>query len=293
MSDYKIVHRFVTGGNKTRSFGEIFYAQAPTLGNVASNYQGVTAIVNHRLLLLHKLNLWTKTIISEVGSPRVSVIIPVNRYGLAGGPGNGGGPEEFNTAVVVNLVSLVKPSRRFWWLRGGADEDAFQDAVTGNDVFDPRLQGSINQFLQAATGANFQIMPNERTDIWDWQTIASITPIVGLPQSTVVTTMVHGFVQGDTVTFGRPMLKDLPGLRGRFTVVSRGVNTAFDINYVTPSRSTFVNVTARVRKLSPISGAFIDPTSSGPAFIASRKTKSPNTGGRGARSAARGLRLQA
>jgi len=140
---------------------------------------------------------------------------------------------------------------------------------------------------------NFEILPIVTTATNPWLQVTKIQPSTNSGRSLLTINGTQSWVVGNTVSLGSFSKKDFPALNGRFTVTGVPQAGQIEIAYVIPTGNTASPAKGRARLATYITGAFIDANQSKMAYIASRKTKSPFTNGRGSRSATRGLRLQA
>lgn len=295
MPDYKLVFQFTTSGNTPRAWGEVFYRSATDLNTAATLPTGY--LIN-RLGMLNYRNSLKKMTVYDLANARASVIVPINQFGTSGTSAATQGatdrPQEYNTAAVVNLVSTVVGSSRKWWLRGMSDNDCYESNTNGSDVFSGYLRTKLTALLRVMNTNGFEIYPIAKTTAEPWFYVSQVGPTTAAGVAYVNLNDMPTWRTGDLVTFGSCPKKDLPALSGRFTVLAirTGPPPSILIAYQTPLNGTINTTKGRVRKVKFLTGALIDNTKSGFAYISSRKSKSPFTGGRGARSAARGLRLQ-
>lgn len=287
MPDYKTVWSFFSAGTKGGSWSETWYRTAPNLAAAATFG---TVLVNSRLDILNGINTLQKIRVSEVLNPRVTTVVNIRKNGTPGF--SAGGPAPIDSAVVVTVSSSVQPATRRWWCRGWDVGDATRDKTTGNDVFDPTFVTGVATWLVQLNQNNFEVLPLQKPStvgFTPWQVIsADGTSANG--QTVLSTSNLHNLLPGDSLIAYRFSKKELPGLSGHFSVLATTA-TSITIPYSTPENLKLAGVYGFVRKLGYISGAIIDPNISGPQFLGGRKTKSPFTGSRGARSANRKLRL--
>lgn len=290
MPDFKQVWSFASPGIKGGIWSETWYLSSSSLTNAAFI---PTDLMRARLSLLNAKNQITKIRVSQVGNPRATTVVNVKQYGLDAFP-NPVAPAPIDSAIVCTISSSVVPATRRWWLRGWDVGDAFRDVNTGNDVFGQALVSGVKDFLTALQKYSYEILVLQKatTAPYGWTKVISVDGTAA--NGTSVVTFAGNFVPPvpSQVIFGQFSKKDLPGLQGVFTIQSLGVPAnSIVIPYSTPGYIKVIPATGRGRQLGYISGAVIDLTISGPSFIGGRKTRSPFTGSRGARSANRRLRL--
>jgi len=284
MPDFKMVWSFAANGQKGGKWSEVWYRSASSIteASVFTN-----ALLNKRLKPLHSTNTLLKIRVSEVLNPRSTTVVNVRKVGVE----VNFDPNPIATAAVVTVSSSVKAATRRWWMRGGDVDDMHRDKISGNDVFSAGFLTDVKDCLIAFAAAGFEILPVQKPAVNGFGP-SNIKQVDGsLVQGKSVLTLDAPLTAnaGDLVIITKTSPKDLPGLNGRFTVIA-SVGPLLTIAYVTPQAQTITTLTGQVRKLGYISGATIDPAISGPAFIGSRKSHSPFTGSRGAKSAKRGLR---
>lgn len=286
MADFKLVFNFFSAGTKGGTWSETWYRNATDLKGASTLPQ---ALLKVRLALLNAANTLNKIRVSQVLNPRVTTIINVRQNGFNFQPTP---PAPIDSAVIVTVSSSAQPATRRWWLRGWDVGDAFRDTVTGNDKFGDGFVSNVADFLSQAAKAGFEVLPIQKTTVpgFGYYAATLVDGSAGNGQSIITLTQPPIIQVGATVILGNFSKKDLPGLNGRFTVLAVAGNT-LTVPYQTPENFKVIVQGARLRQLGYISGATIDPTISGITFLGGRKTKSPFTGSRGARSANRKLRL--
>lgn len=287
MPDYKTVWSFFSAGSKGGSWSETWYRFASTLAQAATF---TSTLLQARLRLLNQLNTLQKIRVSEVLNPRVTTVVNVRQNGIPGFPAVA--PAPIDSAVVVTVSSSIQPATRRWWCRGWDVGQAYRDETTGNDVFSSTLISQVADWLTVAGIASFEVLPLQKATAVGF-TPFNVTAVDGTAangQSILTLPAGHTILKGDTILCYQFSKKELPALSGKFTVLDTGVSTV-TIPYSTPENIKLAGVYGKVRKVGYISGALIDANISGPQFLGGRKTKSPFTGSRGARSANRKLRL--
>lgn len=287
MPDYKTVWNFFSAGTKGGTWSETWYRSAASLAAAASFSD---TLMTGRLRLLNQLNTLQKIRVSEVLNPRVTTVVNVRKNGIAAFPS--APPAPIDSAVVVTVSSSVQPATRRWWLRGWDEGEATRDKDTGNDIFQPAFVQHITDWLTVAGIASFEVLPLQKPSQVGFApiNITNIDGSAGNGQAILTADGPVTYVKGDTIIAYRFSKKDFPALSGQFTVLAVGIDT-LTIAYTTPELGKWPVVGGKVRKVGYISGALIDASISGPQFLGGRKTKSPFTGSRGARSANRKLRL--
>ena len=285
-SDFKCVFNFFSTGKKGGTWSEVWYRSANDLNSAVQFSQ---RLINLRLDLLHPINILSKIRVSQVGSPRITSIVNVQKNGYQFAPTT---PAPIDSAIVCTLSSSAHAATRRWWLRGWDASFAKRDSDSGNDTFSAGCINGVKNFLTEAAASSFEILPLVKSSVGGFAYIA-VTKVDGTAANgTSVLTLAAAPPGGlpMQVILGRFSKKDLPGLNGTYTVLAAGA-LSVTIPYSTPENQMIASPDGRLRLLGYLSGAVIDPTISGPSFIGSRQTKSPFTGSRGARSANRRLRL--
>lgn len=286
MPDYKCVFNFFSSGKKGGTWSETWYRSAVNMG-VATYFSD--PLLYPRLNMMSPLSQLTKIRVSQVGNPRVTAIVQLNRQGTHPFATT---PAPIDSAIVCNVSSSVIPATRRWWLRGWDSEDAFRDNVGGNDVFTAYLRGQLVTWFTQLNNAGFEILPVAKTNNVQNANypVSQIDGTAGNGQAVLTVNNPAFWTVGNTLILTRFSKKDLPGLNGRFTVLNT-TNNVTTIPYVVPGNQKMATPGAQLRLLTYVSGCTIDPYISGPSFIGGRQTRSPFTGSRGARSANRRLRL--
>lgn len=286
MPDYKCVFNFFSSGKKGGTWSETWYRNA-------TNMVGATtfppSLLLARMLLASPLTQLTKIRVSQVGSPRTTAIVQLNLQGIFIPATT---PAPIDSAIVCNVSSSIIPATRRWWLRGWDASLAYRSQTTGNDVFTSLGTPLFSAWFNALANNGFEILPIIKNTVPNY-TPFPVTKVDGAATpglANVYSTGVGPIGAGSTVILSNFSKKDLPGLNGRWTVVSVGAGF-FTISYVTPENQVVTTLGARMRQLGYVSGCTIDPSISNPSFIGGRQTKSPFTGSRGARNANRKLRL--
>lgn len=284
MADFKEVWSYASSGTKGGLWSEVFYSQASNLQS-ASTFTG--KLISKRLDLLNKVNTLLKIRVSQVGSPRITTVVNIRQNGNR----HGSAPATIDNAIVVTLSSSVQPATRRWWLRGWDQADAVRDQVTGNDTFSATFLTDLAAFISSLKDNSYEVLPLQKTNQvgFGYQNIQSVDGMTLPGFSTITLDVAPSVVIGDVAIISQVSAKDLPGLNGHYTVTAV-LGKTFTVKYTTPGNVIVTAHQGRVRKLGYISGAIIDPNLSGAAFIGGRKSRSPFTGSRGARSANRRLR---
>lgn len=288
-NDYKCVSYFSSGSS---SWTEVMYCNASNISGAGSNFS--TAVVNARLKLANPLTYWRKVRISQVGAPRVSTILPINKQGTDTtlGYSTGTNPMPNTEAIVCTLGNVVPGASRRLWLRGSSQAAAARSPITGNDSLDPNFSSALTNWFLKLQQNNFEILPLVPVGQQGVQyvNVTNVAPGAAPGQTIVTCATPPGLSVGNQVLMSLFSKKDLPALNGSFTVTAIAGNT-ITIAYALPNNVAQPVTKGRLKKQIFASGAGIAQTYCSFSFIGGRKTKTNFTGSRGARSASR-IRLQ-
>jgi len=278
---FKEIWSFSSSNSGTWS--EVWYEEAASIA-VASSFS--TGLLNARLRLASELTVLEKIRVSQVDSPRVSNVVPINLNGLVVASQYKAMDDSW--AVIVTLSSSAVAATRKWWCRGNAQQ-ATRDEVSGRTIYSPVFIANMKAWLNMVKAANFvvlKITPIGQGGVIKVRTTsADGTADNGV--TTITTQVAHGLLADNIVAITQANKKELPGLNGRFRVLTVPTPTTFTVQYRTPENQVQAMATGYARKIVFMSGAIIDPAISGISFTGSRKTKNVSTGSRGARSAQR------
>jgi hypothetical protein len=274
VADFKEVWQYA--GTQS-SWSEVFYCQGGSIQDVA-RFTG--EFLNDRLRLLNQTCHLRKIRVSEVGNPRVSTVVSINKPGLSAGV-----PLEDGVCAVVNLASTVVPSSRKWYLRGLTQGDISRDLDSGADTIAPGFKQNLDTWiLDLANPANkYEVLPQSRVGQNGvvLVRVLSVNGVAGNGKSIITTDQAHGLVAGNTCIFSLIDQKVLPGLKGKFTVESVDGLT-FTVAYKTPGNANITAVVGKVKKYAVVTGAFINANVSGWSHSHVRKTRNFSINSRGA-----------
>jgi len=278
---FKEIWSFSSSNSGTWS--EVWYEEAGSI-DIASSFS--TGLLNARLRLASELTVLEKIRVSQVDSPRVSVVKPVNLSGLV--LTSQFKPLDDSWAIIVTLSSSAVAATRKWWLRGCGSQ-VTRDETTGRTIYSPDLVANMKSWLNFCKAANFvvlKITPIGQGGVVKVRaTLANGT--AGNGTTTITTQDAHGLLKDNIVAITQANKKELAGLNGRFRVLEVPTPTTFVVQYRTPENASVAMATGYARKIAFLTGAVINPNISGISFVGSRKTKNVSTGSRGARSAQR------
>lgn len=296
MALFKQTWNFTSIGSNPAQWSEVMYLSSDNLPAAATI---APAVLKARLALLNTLNRITKIRVSQVGSPRVTTIVALNQQGMEGSSG----PAPIDSAIVCNLASTVAPGRRKVWLRGWNAGDAYRDATSGVDEFSASLLRRFGTWVRALAAAQYCILTRVPPSVpgYGYVPVLAVDGTHANGTSSLYLNATGAPAIGTQLIMSKFPKKDFPALTGIFTVSNSGVVPAgpyagkffADIPYRTVLDQLIVSPGARVRAYAnPGPVPVIDPAACQPEYIGGRKSKAPFSGSRGARSAARGLRLQ-
>lgn len=281
MPIFKEIWSFSSSNSGTWS--EVWYEEAGSIA-IASSFS--TGLLNARLRLASQLTVLDKIRVSQVDSPRVSVVKPVNLNGLVDAALNN--PLDDSWAVIVTLSSSAVAATRKWWCRGCGNQFG-RDAVSGRTVYSPEFAANMKSWISYTKAANFVVL--KITPIGQGGVVkvraTSANGTANNGTTTITTQAAHGLLVDNLVAITQANKKELAGLNGRFRVLAVTDATHFTVQYRTPDNVDIPMATGYARKIAFMTGAVIDPAISGVSFVGSRKTKNVSTGSRGARSAQR------
>lgn len=293
MAVWRTVFQFTGGGSLGQSFSEIYYREAE---DVAHALALPAPLIEARLNLLSSVYFLQKIRVSDINKARVTGVANVGRPGLATVGSNPAlsGPSPPDVAIVLRLTSTAVPGQRLLWVRGSSLAHIHWEPV--NAKWDVTARGLTDSgtYISQMAAASFAILVHRKASEEGYQDrkITKFATVADAHLTHVTTQQNHGFVTGDLVRFHRLNEKDLPGLNGVYTVLPTPTDRTFDVLYELPRDEDYIPGQGAVRKWQYISGAIINPSTSGFAYIGERKSRSPFTGGRGSRrSPLRGKRL--
>jgi len=190
------------------------------------------AMVTARLQMLSPYNVWRRVRWVSTDALRLTVITDIQQSGTFPDAVYGSAPRDL--AVIMRLQCDGGASR-LWWCRGGNLGDW---TITGAGIhafaggFRARARAFITQMKLAGWGvrrlhATRLVVPN----VTNLQSVDGATS----PGLAIVSTAgAHGLATGDEVIIYRTSLKDLPGLRGHWTVSTVPTASSFSIPYRVP-----------------------------------------------------------
>jgi hypothetical protein len=203
--------------------------------------------------------------------------------------------------VVLSITASGSGGRRKLWLRGWQVNDAIRNPAGTADTFDAPFSAAITTWLNFLQAQQFIILTRipQSTFGFGWYPVQRIGPAPVNGQSRLIVSGQLGATPSSQVTIGGTDLKDVPGLRGIYDVEETGLliapdplvgNSYIQIKYVTPESQIITLHKGRTRFLDYNTDAVIQSSASGPQYIGGRKSHSPFSHSRGARSANRGIR---
>lgn len=287
--DFKQVWSFFSPGIKGGTWSETWYVAAPSLSNAAFISR---TVLNARLGLLDPLNKLVKIRVSQVGNPRITTVVNVRQNGTPSLTREDV-PAPIDSAIVCTVSSSAIPATRRWWLRGWSVGDAVRSNMDGSDTFAADFLTVLGNWFQVLAGNVYEILPLQKASSpgFGYNPILTADP-AALPGKTTLTLLNNQtFTPGSQITISQVDQKILPGLKGTYTVLQQAGVNGVVVAYTCPAQTKFTLNTGRLRAVGYISGAIIDPTISGASFIGGRKSRSPFTGSRGAKSANRKFRI--
>jgi hypothetical protein len=294
MSLFRTTFNFVSAGGGFGSWSEVLYINAADLDTADLNAWLTTPT---RLPLLNSANLLTTIRTADLSNPRVTKLRLMN----AGGMATASGPAPIDSAIVVNLTASGSGGRRKLWMRGWSVGDAVRSPSGTKDIFSAPFQAALTAWLNFLEGEFFVILTRIPTSTfgYGWYPVQRIGPSGTNGQSRLVVSGQLGATPTTQITIGGTDLKDVPGLRGIYDVQETGIlaapdplvgNSYIDLKYVTPESQTIALHKGRTRFLGYNFDSKIQASGSGPQYIGGRKSHSPFSHSRGARSANRGIR---
>jgi hypothetical protein len=277
------------------TFSEIYYTGGTTL---AAELQYPVALYNARLAMLANVHTLLRDRVSNTAVARQTGRRSFNTPGtlLVQDPRsplqlpNVGFPAPPGAAMVINLVGTSGGSR-YLWMRGGSTSDYVmdgQDRSYPTGLFRNNLQTFLTQLNMNAWGLLTVVPTGTNKPV-------PVTKVDGLtnPGQAILTLngAIAGLAIGSRISLGRFNQKDLPALKGGFTVIAIpppvGTNQLIQIQYATPGNTVVVPMTGTVRLLQPNPVSTVDPVNSKFAYCGTRIIKNPFSRSRGARRAAR------
>jgi hypothetical protein len=295
MTIFKLAYNFASAGGGFGSWSEILYTDEISINNAVTTAR---SLINLRLQFLNAANLLKNIRVSDITNPRATAPVLVNAIGQSvGNP-----PAPIDSAIVLSMVAGGPGGRRKLWLRGWSVGDAVRNDAGTADVFDGAFQGKVINWLNGVQAQSILILKRFETGLpgYGWVPIYKIIPLPAKGTSRVITQGTIPVWPSNLLTIGQASKKDLPGLNGIWSIIKSGNlivpdpdagNGFFDLAYVLPEGNQVLPEKGRLRPLSYYNTAIIQATGSGPQYIGGRKSKSPFSNSRGARSAARGIRL--
>lgn len=277
---YKTVFSFISSGTGGGRWSEVYYRAKATLAE-AANFTPLT--IDRRLAILNNVSTWTKVRVSQVGAPRITTTVTINRIGLPGFSTSA--PENTGESHVIVLASSARPATRRLWLRGLYTGNQFRNSLTGNWELGPLANARINSWVNQLGSANFSgaILARKpagvdgiinRNIVQIDGTAADGTSIITLDGDALV-------LAGGQLAISGVSDRRLPGLAGSFTVLASATPN-YTINYAVPTNAVIIPTRGTVRKLEYYEDALIDRDISGWAYGGVRQTKNDFTGSRGA-----------
>jgi hypothetical protein len=140
-------------------------------------------------------------------------------------------PDVTSTTAVLILASSTTGASRRLWLRGLNDGDVQRGNATGIDIPSANLVTAMNAWIVTCS-SSFVIrsLTPLGTPPNVYQQINSVTGVVGSGSATIGFIGVNPFLLGQSVIITQMSPKVFPGLNGKWTPTSGGVNT-FTIPY--------------------------------------------------------------
>lgn len=220
----------------------------------------------------------------DTANTRSSLIKTVN---YQSSPVTSGGPDLTGATAELQFGSSTG-RRRTMSVRGLQDNDITRNSGSGVSQPSAVLTAALNEYIGKIVGVSTDyIRYLTPVGTFPWQNVTALTPVVGNPAQTTVTTAVGlAVLPGDLVYFRGVPLNQLPGLKGNFRVVSVTNGTNFIIAFRLPSGAAVAPVSMQARQAlylydAIVLGAF--------RLFTVRKTGRPFTLTRGR---SRGVRLR-
>jgi hypothetical protein len=287
MATFKVTWEFQA--NTGATWSEVYYSTGSNALSAATLGQGM---LTARLALLHKLNTFTQVRATQIDAQRNTAIYPINLTGsaaliipVAGDPGT---PASVGDAIVCILTAATGASRRLW-LRGSLDEWIQRDPDTGKDAPPPNLIARLRTFFNAMPGDRIGIVklkPQQPGPLKNLQ-ILSVDGARRDGTSDLTLAAAPGYPFPSRVIIGGASQKDLPALKGHFSITKAPVGAVVTIPYQTPNGSVVNGGKAVCRQESYEDFSLMAPDACRFRNFGTRTTKNPLTRSRGSRRAAR------
>lgn len=251
MPNYKVVMQFVNAQGET--WDEVYYQQN------ASAFQAAYppgALIKARTNFLHTSCLLQRirAFNISVGAARESSSQVLNTQGAAGSTEN---PAVGSTAVVCTMAG-IGTRNILHWFRGLTQSYVVLNPNTGFPEPPPSLTNALSQFFKALAANLFGIYAINSVTTNPKYSIFQVSGNVGSDFSTVqVAGLGAGgaplFTANQRILIGQADRKSLPGLNGRWTVISSSVggqNTNVLLRYTLANAQATVNSNAYARLVS-------------------------------------------
>jgi hypothetical protein len=284
-NNYKVVFEFFESNGS--QFNEVYYRSESSIDAAANIPQLV--LVN-RLANLNHLNLLRQIRVADLGTARLTAVVPVNKPGTNAdapngqtGEADGQDPLPVGAAIVCGMSGVNGGSRKLW-MRGANIGDYQRNNVTGVDMIHPGFTKAFNNQMKRMADAGFGIRTlgkaNPLTNPLRNLLKVEVGPTTGTAILTCDGNVALDLTQRLIITRVDP--KILPALNGHFTVISAAA-PKYTIAYTMPGGTTSVTNVGYVHAELYNAISVFNPARCLPLYLATRTSKNPYTHSRGAR----------